>query len=727
MSTPNTTTAAAPQKHSRVLACVLCQHRKIKCDRNTPCSNCIKANVTCTPSTPAPARKRRRPNQDLQERLARCEDLLKQYAGTGPPPGTAVSRLADPLTPSTMEIANDPPSKANSSPDDDSPSQWKSPRMASAGRIVKEDAGDRFMDSYVWATVMENLQAMRDIVDTEEPDESSMVESENLSPEGNSDLLLGGGEDATTSINDLQPDPVHAFRLWQLFLERVNPLLKVVHIPTLQPYVMDGAISIGNVPPNYQALIFAIYTISAMSVTDTEAPQMLGMSREEAMQRFSKGMKMALVKYDFMTNYDMAALQALVLYVTTLQGRYDKHATWILSGTLLRIAQKMGYHRDGEKLNLPPFETEMRRRIWWQVVIQDVKYAMISGLNHSLLPVNWDTKRPSNVNDADLYPGLAEPVQERDGPTEMAFVLIMTEIGKFMIIAASNPGFDAAIMGQCLDYAMGDEAVAAANMERYRGVLRDLDANLKEMENRFLDASAGNVHAAALTIRPLITSKLTEMLAPPDAALSTPQDRLMKMLVNNLEHNSDAYENMGRNGFLWFVQPHFQIEVFSVLTGLLAAKPTSPLADRAWKTIVAAYSQHPEVYDTTQKQYYKQALFTLKAWRAREHARAEIGLSVPLPEPECVSRLKISLHAYDSRAPSQSSITPPNFTQPPPQLTELDSFLGGYLDVSQFQWDNMWNTVPATSPDQPLPTTEFGALNMGTLPSIMKQPDMGPF
>ncbi len=29
-------------KHPRILACVLCQHRKIKCDRNTPCSNCVK-------------------------------------------------------------------------------------------------------------------------------------------------------------------------------------------------------------------------------------------------------------------------------------------------------------------------------------------------------------------------------------------------------------------------------------------------------------------------------------------------------------------------------------------------------------------------------------------------------------------------------------------------------------------------------------------------------------
>lgn len=36
------TTANVPQKPPRILACVLCQHRKIKCDRNFPCANCVK-------------------------------------------------------------------------------------------------------------------------------------------------------------------------------------------------------------------------------------------------------------------------------------------------------------------------------------------------------------------------------------------------------------------------------------------------------------------------------------------------------------------------------------------------------------------------------------------------------------------------------------------------------------------------------------------------------------
>lgn len=81
----------------RVLACVLCQQRKRKCDRKSPCSNCIKASshashpyhstflrfekakVVCIPSTPAPRSRRRNPNKDIIERLERCEQLLRRF------------------------------------------------------------------------------------------------------------------------------------------------------------------------------------------------------------------------------------------------------------------------------------------------------------------------------------------------------------------------------------------------------------------------------------------------------------------------------------------------------------------------------------------------------------------------------------------------------------------------------------------------------------------------
>jgi hypothetical protein len=63
----------------RVLACVLCQQRKVKCDRKLPCFNCTKAGVQCESAALAPRQRRRRfPERELLDRLRRYEDLLRR-------------------------------------------------------------------------------------------------------------------------------------------------------------------------------------------------------------------------------------------------------------------------------------------------------------------------------------------------------------------------------------------------------------------------------------------------------------------------------------------------------------------------------------------------------------------------------------------------------------------------------------------------------------------------
>ncbi len=67
-------------KPQRVLACVICQQRKVKCDRKFPCANCIKSQAQCVPATLAQRRRRRRfPERMLLERLRKYEDLLRQH------------------------------------------------------------------------------------------------------------------------------------------------------------------------------------------------------------------------------------------------------------------------------------------------------------------------------------------------------------------------------------------------------------------------------------------------------------------------------------------------------------------------------------------------------------------------------------------------------------------------------------------------------------------------
>lgn len=69
-----------PDKSTRVLSCVLCQQRKIKCDRTFPCTNCIKSQAQCVPAGLLPRhRKRRFPERELLNRVRQYETLLKRH------------------------------------------------------------------------------------------------------------------------------------------------------------------------------------------------------------------------------------------------------------------------------------------------------------------------------------------------------------------------------------------------------------------------------------------------------------------------------------------------------------------------------------------------------------------------------------------------------------------------------------------------------------------------
>ncbi|KAL6902427.1 fungal-specific transcription factor domain-containing protein [Trichoderma evansii] len=687
-----------------------------------------EANVTCTPSTPAPARKRRRPNQDLQERLARCEELLKQYAnGSVPIPGPP---LPPPPPPAQRPLPAFPATPSNSiAPASEAPVATPASIDSTVSRkpstlIVREDGNVRFMDSYIWTSVYEELQKMREIVETDDPEDSSLLGSDELTPDNVADLVLSA-DMFNSSTEDLQPDPIHIFRLWQLYLDRVNPLFKVIHVPTTQPFVMEAATNMTNLPLHYQALMFSIFAMASVSMTSAECIQTIGISREAAIQRFNTGTKSALIKYSFLKNHNMTALQAVVLYLLSLEGRYDRHAQWVISGAIVRIAQKMGYHRDGSQLGLNPFETEMRRRIWWHIMMLDAKCAMISGLSSTWLTNNWDTKKPRNVNDADLYPGSAEPVAERDGPTEMAFVMVITTMFGFKIEADSSNesrAFEAAMMGQTLDES-DPESNTRAIFEKFRNKAAELEEKLKFIEKNYVDIRAGNAHAAAIAIRPMLTNRLSEMLVPMEeqaewgTEIFGPKDNFFKVLLMMMEHKTDAHEQMVAAGFQWFMRQHFQLDVFAVFTGLLHDRPMGSLSDRAWTVMDKIYLDHPDFTDMTIKQHAAQAQFVLKAWRARETAYAQSGQRIDVPD--FISRLRDLVPVGDSKSSGQGSVTSPAIATPQQQpMAGFNQFLGGYLDVSTVNWEMFGEFLPNSG--EQLSTAMFDGypmdnLNMGHL------------
>ena len=100
MSSETPSSLFQPLRSRRVLACVLCQQRKIKCkvqlpshqpsttllvlhlyvttgSRTFPCANCIKLRAQCVPASQR-QRRRRFSERALLERLRKYEDLLRQ-------------------------------------------------------------------------------------------------------------------------------------------------------------------------------------------------------------------------------------------------------------------------------------------------------------------------------------------------------------------------------------------------------------------------------------------------------------------------------------------------------------------------------------------------------------------------------------------------------------------------------------------------------------------------
>lgn len=156
------------------------------------------------------------------------------------------------------------------------------------------------------------LRAMREIVDAEDNDE---ITPDTMTPDENSDLILGGETPTEQTVEDLWPEAAHVFRLWQIYLDRVNPLTKIIHVPTLQPHIADAAADSHSVPKNIEALLFSIFLMAVVSLTPEECQLLLGYSKEEAYTRFSSGVRLTLLRMGFLKSHDLTTLQALVIYL----------------------------------------------------------------------------------------------------------------------------------------------------------------------------------------------------------------------------------------------------------------------------------------------------------------------------------------------------------------------------------------------------------------------------
>ena len=120
-----------------------------------------------------------------------------------------------------------------------------------------------------------------------------------------------------------------------------------------------------------------------------------GQSRTTLMSKYQYAVRQALINASWLETTEILVMQAFVLFLIAVRTQIDPHTFWIMTGVAVRIAQRIGLHRDGESLSLPPFDVEIRRRLFWQLLPLDGYAGQVSGTGISIAPNSWDTKQPS--------------------------------------------------------------------------------------------------------------------------------------------------------------------------------------------------------------------------------------------------------------------------------------------------------------------------------------------
>lgn len=115
----------------------------------------------------------------------------------------------------------------------------------------------------------------------------------------------------------MHPDLRETFKLWQIYLDNVNPLFRVTHTPTLQARIIDAAGALTKIEPVLESLMFGVYCTAVMSIPEDKCNDFFGASKGDLIKRFSFGCQQALLKSGVLHTDDSECLTALFLYMVS--------------------------------------------------------------------------------------------------------------------------------------------------------------------------------------------------------------------------------------------------------------------------------------------------------------------------------------------------------------------------------------------------------------------------
>lgn len=125
---------------------------------------------------------------------------------------------------------------------------------------------------------------------------------------------------------ELHPDPVDMFRLWQTYVDNVNPIMRLSHPPTLQVRIIEAAADVKAIDNPLHCLLFGIYSMAVLSMSDDSCQAAFGLPRDELLDRYQYASQQALRIGIFLRTNSRDCLTGYFLYLVCAPTCRDSEA-----------------------------------------------------------------------------------------------------------------------------------------------------------------------------------------------------------------------------------------------------------------------------------------------------------------------------------------------------------------------------------------------------------------
>ncbi|KAI0505780.1 fungal-specific transcription factor domain-containing protein [Xylaria bambusicola] len=731
------------------LSCTCCRTRKLKCDKQSPCGNCERSGSECVfPARKRIQRPRKTKNAELLQRLKRLESIVGRV-------GLAdLDESESAHVDGTDAHAQVPEHQLHPTTETDSRAHDENITCGIKGvRPPQDSTASRFLSGEFWSSLCDEVGGLKQALEQSTDSDDDEEDGEGNTPES----VGGGGSVISTSPGMLlgssytrfspaiqHPSPNHIRHLASVYFRNVDMYLKILHQPTIMSALhklADHPETASDLSHELTALFFAIYYAAITSLTSAECVQVVGRPRADLATLFEAGIEQALVRADYLNNTSLETLQALTLYACCLRSHNGSRASWVLLGLPIRLAQALNMHQDGDgtSSSFSPYEAELRRRLWWQLIVLDIRAAEDRGTSTIISRGSYNTRLPHNIDDIEFGPDTTLSLQDRPGPSDTTFCLLTAQSSGIFLWGEYNHQEHYSEEQRLLRAKhLESQFVNGADPTHAGSYLASATARLIIMKMWLITryplhprkgqpgigkASTSRTGASEAAGPSQSTAAASASTAPSQhAAAPVSRESTLRTAISIIELSEAVAAGPYSDRFRWWAETYVQWHPLAVALAELCTQTQGETVEHAWRVVEAVFPRSSAIIADTKRGSLWRPLRKLykKAKAARTQALGNAG-HASLPQsrsrPQPISEVAASTSAARSHLGGLES-TIDYMAIDPALAPEGESSIQPRLITDMIIWESSAHTLTSGSPT---PYAALGKADITTPPNTHAQ------